>query len=86
MPVEIRSHFAQAINLAVYSWFYYPFNVTAHFMGLVSVVFALKVKTESRKPFRKLLREAVDAGWITDDGFKIARHRGVLRNHTSRYW
>jgi hypothetical protein len=29
IPPNIRSHFAQAQNLAVYSWFHYPFNVTA---------------------------------------------------------
>lgn len=33
VPEVVRSHFATAQNLLVYSWFSYPFNVTAQFLG-----------------------------------------------------
>ena len=75
VPERIRSHFAQAQNLAVYSWYYYPFNVTAQFMGFVSVEFALRKKTGKKSNFQNLIREAVEKGWIADEGFTIARHR-----------
>ncbi len=75
VPECIRSHFAQAQNLAVYSWHYYPFNVTAQFMGFVSVEFALRKKTGKKSNFQNLIREAVEKGWIADEGFTMARHR-----------
>ena len=75
VPECIRSHFAQAQNLAVYSWYYYPFNVTSQFMGFVSVEFALKQKTDKKANFKNLIQEAVEKGWIVDEGFTIARHR-----------
>lgn len=76
VPAPIRSHFAQAKNLAVYSWFHYPFNVTAQFMGFVSVEFALKQKfSAERTSLAKLIQRAVDEGLITDDGFSIAALR-----------
>lgn len=75
VPEKIRSHFSQAQNLAVYSWFHYPFNVTSQFMGFVSVEFALKEKTGKKANFKALIKEAVDNGWIKDEGFTIARLR-----------
>lgn len=75
VPEGIRSHFAQAQNLAIYSWFYYPFNVTAQFMGFVSVELALKQRLNSKASFKHLIRKAVDGGLINDNGFAIAVHR-----------
>jgi len=75
VPEDIRNHFAQAQNLAVFSWYYYPFNVTAQFMGFVSVEFALKQKTGKTAPLKNLIREAVEQGLITDKGFTIAQYR-----------
>jgi len=48
VPEAIRSHFAQAQNLAVYSWFHYPFNVTSQFMSFVTVELALKNRLNSK--------------------------------------
>jgi hypothetical protein len=75
VPEDIRSHFAQAQNLALYSWFYYPFNVTAQLMGFVSVEFALKRKSGSKANLRSLIDKAIAEGWIRDDGFAIAKLR-----------
>lgn len=75
VPEDIRTHFAQAQNLAIYSWFYYPFNVTAQFMGFVSVEFALKSRLGKRDSFKNLIQKAVKAGLIKDAGFAIAHHR-----------
>lgn len=75
VPDEIRNHFAQALNLAVYSWFHYQFHVTADFMCMVSVEYALKVKSKKKSSFKQLIALAVNEGWITDDGFGVARRR-----------
>lgn len=78
VPDEIRSHFATAQNLLVYSWFYYPFTVTAKFMAYVSLEFALKkkfCKPKERIPLKKLLEKAVKEGLIKDEGFSRIRRR-----------
>jgi hypothetical protein len=75
VPEDIRSHFAQAQNLAVYSWFQYQFNVTAQLMGFVTVEYALKRKTGTKANFKRLIEQAIAEGWIQDDGFSIAKLR-----------
>lgn len=78
VPEEIRSHFTQARNLAVYAWFHYQLNVTAQLMGFVSVEYALKLKTgKSRASFKTLIEMAINEGWISDDGFTVAKHRNT---------
>lgn len=71
VPEHVRDHFATAVNLLAYSWFYYPFNVTAQFMAFVSVEFALKTRYPSSKPasFKNLVERAVREGLVTDSGF-----------------
>ena len=75
VPEDIRTHFSQAQNLAVYSWFHYPFNVTAQFMGFVTVEFALKKRLESKANFKDLIVMAAKRGLIKDEGFAIANLR-----------
>lgn len=75
VPEDIRTHFAQAQNLAVYSWFHYQFNVTAQLMGFVTVEYALKRRTGTKASFKKLIERAIAEGWIQDDGFSIAKLR-----------
>lgn len=75
VPDSIKSHFAQAQNLAVYSWYYYPFNVTSQFMGFVSVEYALQIKSGKDSSFKHLIQLAVKEGWIHDNGFSIAKLR-----------
>ncbi len=75
VPDNIKSHFAQAQNLAVYSWYYYPFNVTSQFLGFVSVEYALQIKSGKDATFKELIQLAVREGWIKDNGFSIAKLR-----------
>lgn len=75
VPDNIKSHFAQAQNLAVYSWYYYPFNVTSQFLGFVSVEYALQIKSGKDAPFKELIQLAVREGWVKDSGFSIAKLR-----------
>jgi len=71
VPEDIRSHFATSLNLLAYSWYSYPFNVTAQFMAYVSVEYALKVRFPSTKEqkFRALVKRAIAEGLIQDSGF-----------------
>ena len=75
VPEVIRNHFATAQNLLLYSWFFYPFNVTADFLALVTVEFALKerLKPIIRKSFKELVKQAVSDGLVKDEGFSHFR-------------
>ena len=83
VPNEIRSHFQIARNLFIYSWFFYPFSVTAQFHALISIEYALQTYYADRSPivlskgwkpkpfpgFKSLIKRALDDGRITDEGF-----------------
>jgi hypothetical protein len=72
VPPNIRDHFETARNLIVYSWFYYPFNVTAQLAAYVSVEYALRERmTDRTTNFGPLLTRAVQLGIINDQGFSI---------------
>lgn len=76
VPEKIRSHFETARNLIIDSWFYYPFNVTAELAAYTTVEFALRTKLNDPKtPFKLLLKNAIEAGLITDAGFSIPKSR-----------
>ena len=79
VPEVIRSHFATALNLAVYSWYFYPFNVTAEFMAYVSVEFALRHKfsVQTQTPFKHLVKRAIDEKLIKANGFSDFRARNI---------
>lgn len=71
VPEEIRSHFATAQNLLVYSWFFYPFNVTAQFLAFATVELALKIRLKPKRKasFKSLVRSAIEQGLVNDQGF-----------------
>jgi hypothetical protein len=78
VPENIRNHFLTARHLLIYSWFYYPFHVSAMLQAFVSVEFALKEKAGAphyRAGFKRLLEMAVQNRWIRDEGFAIVRRR-----------
>lgn len=75
VPEAIRTHFSQAQNLAAYSWFHYPFNVTAQFLGFVTVEFALKSRLGRRASFKRLIEIAVNEGLVRDEGFSNVESR-----------
>lgn len=71
VPEGIRSHFSTVLNLLVYSWFHYPFNVTAQFLAYTTVEMALKekLKPKKRTSFKILIERAVNEGLVTSAGF-----------------
>jgi len=75
VPERIRNHFQTARHLLIYAWFYYPFHVTAMFHALVTAEFALKLRAGSQRGgFERLLKQAIQNGWIRDEGFAHGRH------------
>ncbi|MCG8071667.1 MAG: hypothetical protein N0C86_06755 [Candidatus Thiodiazotropha taylori] len=72
VPDNVKSNFSTAKNLLVYSWYHYPFNVTAQFLAFVTVEMALKdkFKIEKYQSFRSLIKLAVEEGMVKDDGFE----------------
>ena len=80
IPEVVRTHFAAAQNLLVYSWFFYPFNVTAQFLAYVTVEFALKerFKPQKKTSFRDLVKLAIEQGLVKDEGFSHIRERSEL--------
>jgi hypothetical protein len=77
VPEPVHTHFAAAQNLLAYSWFHYPFNVTAQFMAYVSVEAALKLRyaEQAKSSFRALVKRAIREGTVTDTGFTHVRQR-----------
>jgi hypothetical protein len=56
VPEDVRSHFEVARNLAVYSWFVYPFHEVAVMHAMASLEMAARAKTgEAQTPFKNLL-------------------------------
>lgn len=92
VPEVIRNHFTTAQNLLVYSWFFYPFNVTAEFLAFVTLEFALKERFALEKGsqkgretmFKGLVKKAVDEGWVKDEGFSHIHNQSKL-NSSSDY-
>lgn len=91
VPEKVRSHFSTARNLLVYSWYHYPFNVTAQFLAFVTVEMALKVKfnIEKYQPFKRLVKQAVDEGLVKDEGFEHIQYKSKtqeLLKHEKFRW
>ena len=80
VPEEIRSHFVTAQNLLVYSWFFYPFNVTAEFLAFVTLEHALRnrFKPKRETPLKELVKRAVTEGLVCDEAFSHIQDRVEL--------
>lgn len=81
-PEHIADHFDIARNLLLYSWFVYDFSTPALGQAYVSVEFAIKERLNAdgtppkeRWGLKRLLREAIDRGWLKDGGFPHLQHR-----------
>lgn len=75
-PDDVRKHFDLARNLFLYTWFVYGFSTPAIGQAHASVEMALREKFKTlgmevpRHPnLTKLLRAAIENGWIKDGGF-----------------
>jgi hypothetical protein len=77
VPSVIRVHFDTARNLLLYSWFDFRFHQVAELRGFGSVEYALRKRARlpmrARSSLRKLLAQAVEEGWIRDEGFRHFR-------------
>ena len=74
VPEDIRNHFQTARHLQIYSFFCYPFHVSAMMHAYASAEFALKLKAGTPEGgFKRLLKTGVREGWIRDDGFKVVQ-------------
>ena len=73
VPAEIREHFATALNLIAYSWFYYPFTTQAELAAYTTVEKALKISlgfaSKKTPSFSVMLTRAIDEGLLTEAGF-----------------
>lgn len=77
VPVEIREQFDTVLNLLLYSWFVYEFSSSALMLANATVEMALNirleketgVKSNKRRGLKKLLKRAVNSGWIVDGDF-----------------
>jgi hypothetical protein len=80
VPDPVRSHFNIARNLALYSWFVYPFSEVAAMQALASLEIAAKEKTgESKTGFKNLLDKLFQGHQFTPD-LSLAQGVSKLRN------
>jgi len=70
-PEEVQELLVTAKNLLLYSWFYYPFSVTASLQASIAVEAALRSRlgAKPRDMLRSMLKQAIGKGLITDAGF-----------------
>lgn len=83
VPETIRSAFAVTRTLWVYGWFYWPFYTLAEFHALLCLDMALATRIAREDnisdsewhspPLAKMLKRAIESGWVTDDGIAHAR-------------
>lgn len=77
VPKKIREQFDIVLNLMLYSWFVYDFSSSAFMLANATVEMALihrceeedGVKIKRSPGLRKMLKRAVNSGWIVDGDF-----------------
>lgn len=71
-PEEIKDLLATAKNLLLYSWYYYPFSMSASLQAAAALEQALRLRLQATKrdTLSYLLRDAVKKGLLTTAGFK----------------
>lgn len=80
VPEEVRSHFEVARNLALYSWFVYPFHEVAAMQALASLEMAAREKTgEDGTAFKNLLDKLFKGRQLAPE-ISLAKGVSWLRN------
>jgi len=73
VPADVRSQFNIARNLAIYTWFSYPFHQISELKAFSTVEYALRkyygADKDYKYSFEKLIQKAVSDGLIKDSGF-----------------
>ncbi|GGO74651.1 hypothetical protein [Bowmanella pacifica] len=72
VPDEVKGQFNVARNMALYSYYFYALAPEVHLKTYTVIEHALKLKAkpENRMMLGKLLRMALQNGWISDAGFR----------------
>jgi hypothetical protein len=89
VPESVVNYFNVVKSQYLYGWVYYPFFTTCKFMSAVTIEMALRVRqphaagSEDRRTLKALLRAAIDAGILRDDGFPSLPAR---REQTNQMW
>lgn len=70
-PEDVQSMFSMALNMWLYSWFYYPLNSEAGFLAIRALENALKQRLSIKKScgLKFLLKQAVDKGLFKEEKF-----------------
>lgn len=70
-PEEVQDQLATAKNLLLYSWYYYPFTMSAslHATAALEQALRLRLAATERDTLGFLLKEAIERGIITSVGF-----------------
>lgn len=92
-PKDVIVYFETAKNLYFYAWFVYRFYPVAEQHALATLEFALRerfpdfVELEAKKPgfgLRKLLRHAINNGYVTNQAF-LARKRWAWKRAEAKH-
>jgi len=81
-PEEVRDLLTTSKNLLLYSWFYFPFSMTASLQAAVALERALKIRLNGKRrdTLTYLLKRAIRERVLTDEGFPRWRsHQEAFR-------
>lgn len=83
VPAKVSEVFDTARNLALYSWFAPEFHAVADLVGFAALEGALRARAAQegeqveKKTLRPLIKHALEAGWIDEQG--LADREGIAR-------
>ena len=70
VPEELQSQFNVTRNLAVYTWFSYSLDPVVQMKTYILIEHALRLKDNTSEwRFPRLIKKAINKGWIRDSGF-----------------
>lgn len=76
VPDDVKSQFNVARNLALYTWFCYSFHQVSDLKAFSTLEMALRIrlgKSETKSGLQRLVRKAIELGWIKDGDFSHIR-------------
>ena len=75
VPENVVDHFQTAKNVLLYSWYVYRFIPVAELYAIISLEYALKIKTKMLIPgFRNMMEYAITRGWWKKENFSRWQH------------
>jgi len=77
VPEDVQKQFDMAKNVLLYSWFSYRLRMVALLYSFSVLENALRERLgytrNDRKGLKRLLREAIDCGYLNDSGFHVPK-------------